>query len=31
LANGSSVDVQFLLGVQTTGSFRFLLVIEALP
>jgi hypothetical protein len=31
LANGSSVDVQFLLGVQTTGTFRFLLVIEALP
>ena len=31
LANGASVDVQFLLGVQTTGSFRFLVIIEALP
>jgi hypothetical protein len=31
LANGASVDVQFLLGVQTTGSFRFLIITEALP
>ena len=31
LAAGSSVNVQFLLGVQTTGSFRFLIVSEALP
>jgi hypothetical protein len=31
LANGASVNVQFLLGVQQTGSFRFLIIIEALP
>jgi hypothetical protein len=31
LANGASVNVQFLLGVQTTGTFRFLVIIEALP
>jgi hypothetical protein len=31
LANGASVPVNFLLGIQTTGTFRFLLVIEALP
>jgi hypothetical protein len=31
LANGASVNVQFLLGVQTTGTFRFLIIIEALP
>ena len=31
LANGSSLDVQFLLGVQQTGSFRLLIIIEALP
>jgi hypothetical protein len=31
LANGASVDVQFLLGVQQTGSFRFLIITEALP
>jgi hypothetical protein len=31
LANGASLDVQFLLGVQTSGSFRFLIIIEALP
>jgi CSLREA domain-containing protein len=28
---GQSVDIQFLLGVQQTGSFRFLINIEALP
>src|SRR5207244_7558653 len=31
LANGASLDVQFLLGVQQTGTFRFLIIIEALP
>jgi hypothetical protein len=31
LANGGSVSVQFLLGVQTTGSFKFYVNIEALP
>ena len=31
LANGASVDVQFLLGIQTTGTFRFFVNVEALP
>jgi uncharacterized repeat protein (TIGR01451 family) len=31
LANGASINVQFLLGVQQTGTFRFLVIIEALP
>jgi len=31
LANGASINVQFLLGVQTTGKFRFFIVVEALP
>ncbi len=31
LANGASINVQFLLGVQTTGTFRFLIIVEALP
>ncbi|MDT5157790.1 MAG: hypothetical protein QOH51_2147 [Acidobacteriota bacterium] len=31
LANGASANVQFLLGVQTTGTFRFLIIVEALP
>jgi hypothetical protein len=31
LAPGASVDVQFLLGLQQTGSFSFLINIEALP
>jgi hypothetical protein len=31
LANGASVDVQFLLGVAGSGSFRFFITIEALP
>ena len=30
LANGASLNVQFLLGIQQTGSFRFYLNIEAL-
>jgi hypothetical protein len=31
LANGASVNVQFLLGVQQTGNFRYLIIVEALP
>ncbi len=31
LANGAAVDVRFLLGIQQTGLFKFLLNIEALP
>ncbi len=31
LANGGSVDVRFLLGIQQTGSFKIYLNIEALP
>ena len=31
LANGASVNVQFLLGVKQTGTFRFLIIVEALP
>jgi hypothetical protein len=31
LANNAAINVQFLLGVQTTGTFRFLIIIEALP
>lgn len=31
LANGASIDVRFLLGVQQTGNFKIYLNIEALP
>src|SRR5262245_2718429 len=31
LANGASIDVRFLLGIQQTGSYKFYLNIEALP
>jgi hypothetical protein len=31
VAPGASIDVQFLLGVQTNGRFRFLVNVEALP
>src|SRR6185369_5724245 len=31
LAAGASIDLQFLLGVQQTGSFKFFFNIEALP
>ncbi len=31
IANGASVDVRFLLGIQQTGSFKFYLNVEALP
>src|SRR5918995_5019074 len=31
LANGATLDVRFLLGIQQTGSFKFFFNIEALP
>ena len=31
LANGASIDIRFLLGIQQTGSFKFYFNIEALP
>ena len=31
LANGASIDLQFLVGIQQTGNFRIYLNIEALP
>ncbi len=31
LANGASLDLRFLLGIQQTGSFKFYVNIEALP
>jgi hypothetical protein len=31
LAPGASINLQFLLGVQSTGSFKFFFNIEALP
>jgi len=31
LANGATLDIRFLLGIQQTGNFRFYLNIEALP
>jgi hypothetical protein len=31
LANGASLDVRFLLGIQQTGSFKFFVNVEALP
>jgi len=31
IANGASVDVRFLLGIQQTGSFKFYINVEALP
>jgi hypothetical protein len=31
LANGASLPVNFLLGIQQTGTFRFLIIVEALP
>ena len=31
LANGASINVHFLLGVQQAGKFRFFVNIEALP
>ena len=31
LANGASVNIQILLGIQQLGNFRFLIIVEALP
>jgi hypothetical protein len=31
LANGASLDLRFLLGIQQTGSFKFFVNVEALP
>jgi hypothetical protein len=31
LTNGSSINIQFLLGVKQGGSFRFFIIVEALP
>jgi len=31
LANGASLDLRFLLGIQQTGSFKFFINVEALP
>jgi hypothetical protein len=31
LANGASINVQFMLGVKQSGTFRFLIIVEALP
>ncbi len=31
LANGASIDLRYLLGIQQTGSFKFFLNVEALP
>jgi len=31
VANGASIDVRFLLGIQQTGSFKFFINVEALP
>ncbi|HEX8557406.1 MAG TPA: hypothetical protein VF668_04860 [Pyrinomonadaceae bacterium] len=31
LANGATIDVRFLLGIQQTGNFKFVVNIEALP
>lgn len=31
LANNASINVRFVLGIQTTGTFRFFIIIEALP
>jgi hypothetical protein len=31
LPNGASVNLQFLLGVQSSGAFKFFINVEALP
>ncbi|MCA1591217.1 MAG: hypothetical protein LC754_00870 [Acidobacteria bacterium] len=31
LANGASVTINFLLGIQQSGSFRFYVIVETLP
>jgi hypothetical protein len=31
LANGATLDLRFLLGIQSTGTFKFFVNVEALP
>jgi hypothetical protein len=31
LANNAAINLQFMLGIQTTGTFRFFIIVEALP
>jgi hypothetical protein len=31
LANGASINVRFLLGIQQTGTFKFYINVETLP
>jgi hypothetical protein len=31
LANGASINLSFLLGIQQTGSYKFFINVEALP
>jgi hypothetical protein len=31
IANGATIDLRFLLGIQQTGSFKFFINVEALP
>ncbi|MCM3905370.1 MAG: hypothetical protein ND866_27045 [Pyrinomonadaceae bacterium] len=31
IANGASINVRFLLGIQQTGSFKIFVNVEALP
>ncbi len=31
IANGASINVQFVLGVQQSGNYRFFINVEALP
>ncbi|HEX8146090.1 MAG TPA: hypothetical protein VF591_02715 [Pyrinomonadaceae bacterium] len=31
LANGASINLRFVLGIQQTGTFRFYIIVEALP
>jgi len=31
LANGATLDLRFLLGIQQTGTFKFFINVEALP
>jgi hypothetical protein len=31
LANGATLDLRFLLGIQQTGQFKFYITLEALP
>jgi hypothetical protein len=31
IANGASIDIRFLLGIQQTGTFKIYVNVEALP